>query len=343
MKVFKIDRKHNFFEIEPETLDDLWVTNLVIGNNDLIGSKTTRRFRIPGSKDSEKKTVFIKVELEKKELDLKAGVLKITGITREGHPEQYVDINSYHSIEILEGTKISVNKTNLLDFEINLLKEAKANLLLPKIYLLILDDDSTLIARANVRKFDIIATIGSGKAGKRMESLAYRNKYFSEIYSALESREKDLIVVGGPGFEKEHFEKYISNKPDKKKFRFTHINSTGITGLNELLKGGSVKNILDEFKIQKDSDLMTAIMTEIAKEGAVSYGFLSIRKNIKENAVKELLVTDNFFMDHYDDLRNIFIKLERLNVEYHIIASDTDAGNQLNNIGGIAALLYYKS
>jgi len=342
MKILKIDRKTNFFEVEPETLDDLWVLNLVLANGDLIGSKTTRRFRVDGSKESEKKTVYIKIKLEKKQLDLQNSILKITGIIVDGSPIEYVDLNQHHSIEISFDVRIKTEKQKLLDYEINLLENAKKNSLLPKVLMLVLDDESSLIARVNVRKFDVVAEIYSGKAGKRLNSMEYRNKYFKDIYNALQATNYDLIVVAGPGFEKEYFKEFLSSKQGFKKFQFTHINSTGMSGLNELLNGGNVKNTLEQFKIQHDYELIQELFKQIAKDGLANYGEKEVVAALLKNTVKEFFVTDTKFMSDYEKIRNIFIDLEKNKIKYHIITSDTDAGKQLDSLGGIACFLYYR-
>jgi protein pelota len=342
MKIFKIDKKTNFLHLIPETLDDLWVLNIILTEDDLIGSKTTRRFRVEGSTDSEKKTVFIKIKLEKKQLDLKLGVLKLTGTIIAGHPEEFVDLNSHHSLELMEGVEIKIEKQKILEYEISLLKKAEKNSLLPKIILLVLDDESAQLAKVDVRKFDLLANIKSTKSGKRFATGNYRKTYFDEIYGVLKNIEKDLVIVAGPGFEKEHFQNFIGDKEDCKDYRFVHINSTGISGLNELLKGGSVKNFLNDFKVQKDSEIIDEIFKQIAREGKVGYGLKDINTALKGNAIKELVITDSFFMSNYHECRKIFISLDKLGTKYHIIVSDSDAGGQLDSIGGVAALLFYK-
>lgn len=342
MRVYKIDKKQKMISLEPENLDDLWTLNLIISCEDIIGSKTTRRFRVDGSKDSEKKTVFVNITVEKKELDLKKGCLKVTGIIVSGHPEEYVDLNSHHSIEIMQETKIDVVKKKILDYELNLIDKAKTNSLLPKIYLLVIDDDSAMFAKVNARSYSIVAEIKSGKSGKRLDSEEYRNKFFKTIYDAISNNEKEIVVVAGPGFEKDHFKEYVSSKPDAKKFRFTHINTTGLTGLNELLKGGSIKEILSEFLLQRDVELVNLFYKEIAKDGNVIYGPKGVISALASGNVKELIITDKYFMDNYDSTRNILTDLEKTNLKYHIISSDTDAGCQIDNIGGLVAFVYYK-
>jgi len=343
MRIYKLDKKNNFIELEPETLDDLWTLNIVLSEQDLIGSKSTRRFRVEGSKDSEKKTVFVNINLEKKVLDMQKGCLKVSGIIVSGSPEEYVDLNSYHSVEIMLGTKIAITKQRLLSYEIKLLEKSKKNALLPKIYLVVVDDDSSLIAKVNVRQYDLVAEIKSGKAGKRLDSAEYRNKYFSEVYETLAKQEKDLVIIAGPGFEKEYFKTFLSSKSDAKKFRFTHVNTTGITGLNELLKGGNLNEVLDEFRLQKDTELINNLFKEIARDGAICYGAKEVEAASASGALKELIVTDKYFMENYNKTRELLSELEANSSEHHIIASNTEAGKLLDNIGGIAGFLYYKN
>lgn len=342
MKVYNIDRKANFVDLEAETLDDIWTLNLILQNGDYVGSKSTRRFRVEGTTESEKKTVFVKIFLEKKTLDLELGSLKITGIIKYGTPAEYVDINSYHSIDISPGTRIGIEKTKFMKYEIDLIEKAKQNIMLPKIYILVLDDDDSIIAKLNHSRYNTLGTINSGKSGKRMESSAYRNSYFGQIYSYLKTFDIDVVIVAGPGFEKEYFKQFLQDKQDYKKFYFTNINSTGVTGINELIKGGSLSNILKDFSLHKDTLLINNLLKEIAMQGNITYGKSQVARASIAGAIEELLVCDSFIVENYQDIKNIIYNIEQSNGIFHIISSQTEAGKMLQSLGGIAAKLYYK-
>ena len=49
------------------------------------------------------------------------------------------------------------------------------------------------------------------------------------------------MLIAGPGFTKGDFEKYLKEKNFRKEAFFASTNSIGITGLNELVKGGVIE------------------------------------------------------------------------------------------------------
>jgi len=340
MKILKLDKKHNFFNVMPETIDDLWTLNLILEKDDLIKSKTTRKYKMETGK-SEKITVIVKIALEKKNLDMTNKVLRLSGKVKEAKPEQYVDLNSYHSLDVLIGSIISVTKSKMIKLDFDLLDKAKENVFLPKIYLIVLDDDVATIAKVYDRKFKIISNIKARSSGKRMKSEGNIKEYFSNILKVFENEKYDAVIVAGPGFEKEHFQKYVQEK-NIKNFNFTHVNSVGITGLNELLNGGNVKNYLDKFRLQKDLELINKLFKEIAKDGLAVYGIDFIKNSLQTNALKELIISDKYFMNNYDLVRELLYSLDKKGLKYHIISSDFDSGIKLDAIGGIAGFLFYK-
>jgi len=346
MKVYKKNFKDLFFELGVDNLDDLWVLSLFISEGDVVGCQTTRRFRIQNSTDSEKKSVFINLNVKNTKLDVHLQNLKIIGIIESGHPEQYVNIGEHHSFDVAKGDKINIKKNILLDFQKKLLNKAIETQTNNSIYLLVLDDDSCVVAKLNDSQYKIITEItfkGSGKreGNQRSES---RELYFESILKVLNNENFDKAIIGGPGFEKEYFQKYIIDKIAKNlqnKFIFTNAASPGISGIRELISGGQVKKVISNLTVQRDSDLINEFLLHISKDKPVTYGLIPIKEALDRNALKHVMITDKFFHENYNEIKNLLLRFEDGKIEYHIINSDSEPGTILDNISGIAAFLYY--
>lgn len=347
MKVYKKSFKDLFFEIGIESIDDLWVLSLFLSPCDFVGSQTTRRFRVGDSQDSEKKSVFIKLELKSIKLNLDMQTLKVIGIIESGHPSEYVNVGEHHSFDLTIGDKISINKSSLLDFQKKILLKASEEKENNKIYLVVLDDDSCIVAKLDDSRYSVITEIGFKGSGKRdiNQRVQNREQYFESILKVILNENFDKVIVGGPGFEKEYLQKYILEKIlDKKqasKFIFTQASSPGISGIKELINGGQVKNILSDLSVQKDSDLINDFLLHLAKEKPVTYGLIQIKEALDAGKLKMVLISDKFFHENFNEIKNLLLQLEDYKIEYHIVNSESEPGRILDNLSGVSAFLYY--
>lgn len=347
MKIYKKDFKDLFFEFGIESLDDLWLLSIFINPEDLLGSKTTRRFRIGDSENSEKKQVFIQISLEKYNLDFEMGILKVIGVITNGFPEEFVNVGEHHSFDLQIGDRISIKKNILLEFHKNLLKKALETETKKNILFLILDDDSALIAKLNNSQYSVITEIAFKGSGKRDSSQRIQNRknYFENILLSLSSTSYDSVIVGGPGFEKENFQKYLDEKnldsKIKTKFIFTNISSPGVSGIRELLKGGTLNKILENFNLQKDEEIVEDFLKALAKDKAITYSFEFVKSANEKNNLKLVLLTDKFLKDNFSELKHFLLELDNKKIEYRIISSKSEPGNILDNMSGIVAFLYY--
>jgi len=347
MKVYKKNFKDMFFELGIENIDDLWVLSLFISEGDKVSCKTTRRFRVQDSDDSEKKQVFITLEVKKTKLYLDLQYLKIIGIIESGYPTQYINVGEHHSFDLSIGDEINITKTTLLEIQKKILDRSIQKRLNTKVFLLVLDDDSCVIASLTESQYVVITEIPFKGSGKRDPNLkdSSRQNYFESILKVLSNYESDKIIVGGPGFEKEYFQKYLQQKIHDKnflsKFFFTQVSSPGISGIKELVKGGSLKKIFSDLYVQKDSELIDEFLLCLSKDKPVTYGLTQIKDALDHGKLKKVLISDKFFHENFSEIKNLLLNLEDNKIEYHIINSETEPGKILDNMSGIAAFLYY--
>ncbi len=347
MKVYKKDFKTLFFEFGVETLDDLWFLNIFISQNDVVGGKTTRRFRVNDSENSEKKTVFLKIKAEKIDLNFELGILKILGKIIDGVPLEYVNIGEYHSFDLSFGDTISITKNLFLELHKKMLNNSLNKIYNKKIMFLILDDDSALIAKLNDCNYTLIAEIKFKGSGKKNPDLRNKNRieYFSSILKIFLNSDYETVIVGGPGFEKDNFQKYLLEKNLEKKqqskFIFTNIGSPGISGIREALNGGILNNILNDNAAQQNTQLINEFLKDLSKEKPVAYGFEEIKQANEKNALKLVLITDDFFKNNFEELKDFLLKLDNKKIDYKIVSSNSDSGKIISSFSGIIAFLYY--
>ncbi len=329
--------------LTPENLDDLWIVYNIVQNDDLISAKTTRRFRVDNSKDSEKKTVFVKIKLEKKELDFETGHVKFTGQITDGTPIEFVDVGSYHTLDIEPGDQVKIEKTAFLGYERDFLESSKNSTLGPKILAIVLDDESATIAEINYSNYNVIARANSKNKGKRY-AVDEDKTYFKEIYDTLKNQKYDLLVCAGPGFEKEKVLLYLKEKGLKSKNTIVGLNGVGTNGLLELIKSKALSNVLQDFKISQDIEKMNFVLHKITKDKSnIVYGEKDI-ENILENqitAISELIVSTDYFNKNFLKIKPYFLKLTGQGARIHLIDSKNDAGKILEGLGSLILVLHY--
>src|SRR3989344_104244 len=147
------------------------------------------------------------------------------------------------------------------------------------------------------------------------------------------------IIVGGPGPTKETFLDggYLNNEVKKKIIGVKDLSYTGDFGLKELVEKS--KDILSEQTSVKEKELLDRFFTLLAKDhNKVVYGKERTLKALEMSAVDILILSE--------DLEDQFIdELEEKSVNYgtnvEIVSSETEGGNQLKELGGIAGILRF--
>ncbi|MDD4983261.1 MAG: mRNA surveillance protein pelota [Candidatus ainarchaeum sp.] len=341
MKYF-VHKKEQNVVITPENLDDLWALNNITHENELIYGKTTRRFRVEGSKDSEKKTVNVKIKIEKKEFDTQDGRLKFTGIIIDGHPEEYVDVGSFHTLDIGFGDTVTIYK-ELLGYELDLIESAKKYTLNPKIIAVVLDDETATVSEINYSNYKVVAKVNSKNKGKRYAVEEDKN-YFKEILESISNTKPEMLILAGPGFDKDKLGLYLKEKNLKLKTIFVNLNGVGTNGILELIKSNSLSKTLNEFKISKDIEKVNNSLYKISQgKRNIIYGPKDVQSVLENQmvAVEELTVSTNYFNENYSTLKPHFVTISNQGKKIHLIDSKNDAGKMLDGLGGILLNLFY--
>lgn len=145
------------------------------------------------------------------------------------------------------------------------------------------------------------------------------------------------ILLGGPGPTKEEFQNYLNNELKKKILAVQDVTYTDESGLHHLVDKSA--DILAKEGIIAEKKIMDKFFTLLAKEIAkTAYGEAEVRKALELGAVDTLLISENYpdaKMVEFEDL------CKNSSATFQIISVDTKEGQQLRDLGGIAAILRY--
>ncbi len=205
----------------------------------------------------------------------------------------------------------------------------------------------------------------------------YFKKLADVAKKSFEGRELKGLIVGGPGPIKDDFinKEYLSSDLRKKVMGTRSTGYTGEYGLQELLARS--EDLLKEASVTKERALCTRFLEELKKGSLkISYGIRQVMKHMEMGAVDTVLASDG--LEWWDlsfscscgktktvlargekeetcecgrkmtltGKKNIFDILEEKaklsNAKIEVISRDTMEGQQLFELGGIAAFLRYE-
>ncbi|MDR0912410.1 MAG: mRNA surveillance protein pelota [Methanobrevibacter sp.] len=350
MKINHENKKIGLIKLTPETLDDLWHLSHIIAVGDLVSSKTVRRIQdTTGDKlrsdRGVKKTFYLSIRVQSINFHIFTGKLRVIGIIEKG-PEDLIPLNTSHSIEVKLNQTIEIIKEKWSKWDIQRLQKAIDSSKKLSAIVIAIEDDSALLGL--IRQFGleyygpIIGNI-SGKRiidknrGKNIE-LFYKNI----VEAILKFKDLSTIVIVGPGFEKNNFYSYLSEKyEDLAKIAIVEATGTGgRVGIQEILKSGKLDQIKAENIIAIEISNVEELFKEIATNSSKAvYGKDESFASANAGAIEKLLILDTLVRD--DEYQKIMDLVENMGGNITIISNEHDGGKQLESLGGVGAILRY--
>ncbi len=345
MKLLKKNLRGNEGEISLtiESLDDMWHLKYILEPQDIVFAFTKRR--IEGATDklrpekADKKTVRLGIQVEKVEFHKFSNRLRVHGTIVDG-----IDAGAYHTINIEEGSEISIIKKWKND-QLQRIKEAQIASMRPKVIIAAIEEGEASIGL--VRQFGIEESsslrqsLGKGEGNTR-------NEFFGELASQLKwaAEKVDAVILAGPGFTKEDFFEFIRKKEPElaKKTVLEDTTSIGISGFQEVLRRGAVDRIVEESRIGREALLIEELMKEISINGKVSYGMADVRNAQSLGAIHTLLITDELLRTEREgkSIDGFLKDVEHSQGKIVVFSTEFEPGKKLESLGGIAALLRFR-
>ncbi len=337
-------------KIKIETLDDLWYLKILLKEGDKVAGKTYRRIKSENmirADKGERIPVFIEIEVEKIKFSEYKNSLRITGKITYASDES-VPLGSYHTIEVKVGDTLFISK-EFNEQELDILKEALEVSKKAEIIILCIEDDEAEFSIVRKRGVDHVARISYAVSGKRSvkEHESSKKEFFSQVFNKLKElleREKvEKVIIAGIGFFKEDFYDFLKEKDRKLSeiCSIVDVSSSARACVQEVLRKKVIEKICEESRISTETRLIEEVLKEIAKDGKATYGLKNVEEALNYSAVDVLLVTDNA-LRKIKDVEKIMNLAKETGAKIYIVSTDHEAGEKLDSIGGVAALLRFK-
>ncbi len=349
MQLITKNIKKGFVKLKIQNLDDLWYLSNIMNKGDLIRAQTIRKIKI--GKEEERKQAIVKkkitLTIKAEKVEYKADSLRVGGKITEC-PED-IQKGSWHSFNLTVNSILTIIKNEWLKYQLDWLKQASKEKI-PKILICCLDREEAYFALLKRAGYEILSHI-KGKVAKKAVEEKLKTTFWQELAKKTKEYDEklklDKIIIASPSFWKEYLIKEIKDHSLKEKIVLASCSSVDKTGLNEVLKRPELVNVLKEERIAEEINLVEELLTEIKKQGKVSYGLKETEQAINSGAVEKLLVTDSFLkqmreQEKADQINQLMKLTEQMKGSVIIISSEHEGGKKLDSLGGVGALLRYK-
>lgn len=348
MKVLAHDPKTSFLKLRLESASDLWRLSKLVEVGDRAGAFTHRRdpevpVDTPGAQ-RERRPVFLSVRVEQVEFHEFTGHLRFTGTIVEGP----FDIGKHHTLDLEQGTVVSLNKPMITGSDWALLDEGKGSQDEPTLIVACLDWGEGAIVRLHGRAMEVVTEItrrGTGKMfylgkGKRERD---DEEYLSGFLATLETeaqRTAGGLVIAGPGFCKEELYQRCTERGRKLNPVLLSSSEAGLPGVHELLKSGKAEKVLKGHLMVEEAKEVEQLVQSLGKEGLGAVGPQEVQRALEMGAVQTLMILDTLL---HDKLAGQEVDAaRRAGATIVIVRHEGEPGKRLKGLGGIGSTLRYR-
>ncbi len=334
----------------PESLDDLWHLSHVIEPGDRVAGDTTRRIQRNDDqlrdKGGEREHLWLALGVEDVEFAKFANRLRVGGTITDCSREDQLGL--HHTINVEEREEIAVEKRWKPD-QLERIEDAVEATENPDVAIATVEEGEAhvhTVAQYGVEeRATITAPTGKGDYAQP------RSELFADLTDVLKRLDVEAIILAGPGFTKQDALDYIEENTQELTAKITTVDtsSVGDRGVHEVLKRGAVDEVQKETRIAEESELIDELTERIAEGAKVAYGPEQVAKAAEYGAIERLLVLDDRLRierggeGNWDiDVDRVIETAEQKGGEITVFSGEFAPGQQLRNLGGIAALLRYR-
>jgi len=349
--------KKGFVKAVPQSLDDLWHLYNLIYRGDQVYAKTTREIKIQEEyarpQRGRRVTVFLGLRVERVLWDRSLNRLRVHGVISDV-PEDIGGVGSHHTLNVVVDQPLTIVKPRWLKHQVDRLERA-SRVETPLVVLASIDDEEFAVAVLRQYGLEVklekrIRLPGKLEAEKRDEAV---KGYFKEALHSLREVWASLncpIVILGLGFVKNGFVRYVQDEAKDVAATIADVksvNSSGVAGINEAVRSGVLTKTLRHARMAEETLLVEEVLARLGKGTAnVAYGLEEVTRATQYGAVEKLLLTDSMLRESTDEkrteLEKIMREVEEKSGRITVVSTEHEAGNKLQGLGGIAALLRFQ-
>jgi len=333
--------------VVPETEDDLWLLQMVIGPGDVVVAKTTRDVSF-GDGRSSRIPMVLAIRVKNVEFEPFTTRLRIHGIVVEG-PERFGVKGSHHTLHIDLGNELAIIKKEWSRPLLDKLEKAVTRGL--KAIVVALDYDEYSIAIVQEQGLKIIDEGSLGVPGKdapnREEVLNSKIKQLARtIIDTAQRYHISAVIIASPGFIKDLLVNTLKEQDKSIRVYKDAVSIGGRSGIYEILRRDIVREVLkDVSSIEAEKILDEFMLLLVKNPDKIAFGLKEVLEMARIGAVEKLLVLDELVRSYDIEERKVVEEVLKLVDKYRgevkIVSSRSPAGEKLRGLNGIIAILRY--
>ncbi len=327
MELLKSSREDGYVRIKVENTDDLWYLKDLVGEGDEVRA-LTQRTKLDGR---EKKTCKLTVRVEKTEYQ--EDRFRVTGEITEAVED--VELG-YHTFNIEEGKEFELWK-DFTDEEWERLLDAEDQKSYRVLFCLVEkgEADFYVVEESGIKD---LSKVSENIPGKMYPDQKSGEAFYNQVNQVLNRSAEgmDKVILAGPGHEKNKVYNGLSESLKDKIF-LQDTSVTGKTGLHEAIKRGALEKVVEDSRISEEAREVEKFLDKLRDDGLVDYGE-GIEELAELGAVEKLLIT----AEKKRKKPEIPKMVERQGGDVIVVHTDHEAGERIENFGGLAAFLRYR-
>lgn len=350
MRLLRKEVGEGVLHLRIDSLDDLWTLRNLIAPGDRVTADTARTAESTGDKvreaKMEKRAVRLGVRAESVEWHDFDDHLRVLGPIETG-PQ---DHGRFHTLVLrADGMDAVIEKrAGLQPWHMQQVEQAVKATDSPQLLLLAIDDTEAQFGLLKSYGLQLLGSLPAGGQGKRQEgsgAAKAKEQFYAEATKSLQMFRPDAkvpFVVVGPGWWREEFLEHARAKaPAAVAGAITEGTAQGgRTGLQEALRRGLLSRVSTEHRVARDTGLVEDLLLRVSKgDGLAAYGPADVARSVQAGAADSLLVSDRLVREGQVD--GLLRQAEAARCAVHVVSTSHEAGEQLDRMGGLAALLRF--
>jgi protein pelota len=335
-----------------ESPDDLWTLRRLLAPGDTVVTKSSRVSKREGEyarpDKGERVKVIIALEIQSISLDSSVGRLRIGGKIIEASDDSVTKAGS-HSLLISSGQELTLRKEKWTPGDTRILRSSTADEG-RRFILVAIDRREAGVGLLTGSHLTVVTTVESGATGKGggNQKEVDMQPYFRKVVGVVKAtwREKDVVVLAGPGNTKLTMENWVHKDPDlnKNAVLVEGFDLSGPDGVRALVKSDGFRKVASDSVLVEVQETVEEAIRRISRgERRIAYAFPRVREAAATGAVEKCVVSDDVFASDVDEnaLVETLNLIEDKGGKVFLVDSSLETGKQVSSLGGIVALLRY--
>jgi protein pelota len=340
------DPSTGLLKLRVETASDLWRLARLIRPAERVGASTTRRDpEAPADAAAahrDRRRVWLVVRVEQVEFHEFTRHVRVTGPIVEGP----FDIGRHHTLDLVEGDELTIQKETLDPAERAILEEGLHAEGEPKVLIASVDWGESSLVRLRGRSVEPVADLTRTLSGKRFGAVQGekdRGTYSAELLALLakEAPEATVVIVAGPGFLKEEIAKRLIEAVPavRSRVKVYPTSESGRVGIDELLRSGRASEALAGTVAAEEADLVERLVTALGGGRRAAVGPREVAEAVDAGAAEVVLVLEDALRD--PKITGLLDAARGGRARIFIVRGGGPSGRRLSGLGQVGALLRY--